>query len=137
MFLARNLLNLHVVPTGWAAGPYFLAAEQQPTNPWGMFIWFAPVLVLYIVMLAVLPARQRRKEAEQRLQKFRTMQKNDAVVTASGIFGKFISISEDGQEVTIRVDENTRLRLRPDVVYPDQRAAAAAAKSNTASSGRT
>jgi len=137
MFLPGNLLNLHSLPSGWAVGPYFLAAEQQTSNPWAMFIWFAPVLVLYIVMLTVLPARQRRKETEQRLQKFRTMQKNDAVVTASGIYGKFISISEDGQEVTIRVDENTRLRLRPDVVYPDQRAAAAAAKSNTASSGRT
>ena len=44
------------------------------------------------------------------------LKKNDRVLTAGGIIGTFVSISEDKSEITLRVDDNTRLKFRADYV---------------------
>ena len=44
--------------------------------------------------------------------------KNDAVVTAGGILGTVANIAMDKNEVTIKVDDNTRIRVQMRSVWP-------------------
>jgi preprotein translocase subunit YajC len=39
------------------------------------------------------------------------MKKNDRIITIGGLIGTVASISNDGKEVTIKVDDNTRLKF--------------------------
>ena len=39
------------------------------------------------------------------------MKKNDRVVTAGGIIGSVANISVDGKEITLKVDDNTRIKF--------------------------
>jgi preprotein translocase subunit YajC len=39
------------------------------------------------------------------------LKKNDRVVTIGGMIGTVANITPDGQEVTLKVDDNTRIRM--------------------------
>lgn len=76
---------------------------------------FLPLIAI-ILMYQLLIARPQRREQSKRDEMLKQLKKNDPVVTIGGIFGTVASLSEDGSEVTIRVDDNTRLRLRRDAI---------------------
>jgi preprotein translocase subunit YajC len=40
-----------------------------------------------------------------------SLKKNDRVVTIGGIIGTVASTSQDGREVTLKIDDNARLRV--------------------------
>ena len=40
-----------------------------------------------------------------------SLEKGDKVLTAAGIYGTVITVSETEDEVTLKVDDNTRLRM--------------------------
>lgn len=67
----------------------------------------AIIMVLYVVMDS--PARRERKQREAMLK---NLKKDDRVVTIGGIFGSVANISQDGKEVTLKVDDGTRIRFR-------------------------
>jgi preprotein translocase subunit YajC len=52
----------------------------------------------------------RRQEAERKAMAS-NVKKNDKVLTAAGIYGTVVSVSDTEDEVTVRVDDNTRLRM--------------------------
>lgn len=94
---------------------FLLAGEQpaaDPGIPWGMFL----PLIAIILMYQLLIARPQRREQGKRDAMLKQLKKNDPVVTIGGIFGTVASLSEDGSEVTLKVDDNTRLRLRRDAI---------------------
>jgi preprotein translocase subunit YajC len=55
------------------------------------------------------PQKREQKHLEQLKS---TLKKNDPVVTAGGIMGTVASVSPERNEVTIKVDDNTRLRVQ-------------------------
>lgn len=67
----------------------------------------AIIMVLYVIMDS--PARKERKKREAMLK---NLKKDDRVVTIGGIFGSVANISQDGKEVTLKVDDGTRIRFR-------------------------
>jgi preprotein translocase subunit YajC len=74
--------------------------------PWGMM----PVLILIFAafyFIIILPSQ--RKEKKQREALFSALKKNDEVVTAGGVIGVVHNIKDD--EVTIRIDENAKMRV--------------------------
>lgn len=94
-----------------------LAQEQAPKaaqpNPiWGMLIIFLPVIVVWYLMFGLPQSRERAKHDDM----LKSLKKNDPVVTIGGILGTVVNVSEDGEEVTVKVDDNARLKLRRNAI---------------------
>jgi preprotein translocase subunit YajC len=66
----------------------------------------AMLLLMYFMLLR--PEQKKRKEAEQTLA---SLKKNDHVVTIGGICGTVVNIAPGSSTITIRVDDNTRLKI--------------------------
>ena len=96
------LVNDPLVPVIVAAGD---APEQNPLIP--MFMLFAPILVLYFFIVL----KPQRKEQKARQSMLSALKKNDRVLTIGGIIGTVSNISADGEEVTLRVDDNAKIRF--------------------------
>ena len=88
-----------------------LFAEDKPdANPFGgIMIPFLLMMVLFFFLI-VMPAR--RRERQQRESLFANLKKNDEVVTMSGIIGIVANIHPTKDEVTLKVDESSNLRIR-------------------------
>ena len=84
-------------------------AEKQPESPFTNPIILIPVFFAIFYFTILLPnQRKQRKEAESLMS---GMKKNDEVVTASGIIGIVAHIKEGGDEVTLKIDDNARIRV--------------------------
>jgi len=82
-------------------------APQQQQPWWGMLVWMAPVVVLFYFLMI----RPMRRQEQQRQQLASHLKKNDKVITHAGIIGTVVSVSEKEDEVTIKVDDNVRLKF--------------------------
>jgi preprotein translocase subunit YajC len=93
-----------------------LAADgAQPgagSSLWPLLVPFALIFLMYHFMIS----RPQRKQQAQRQELLNQLKKNDPVVTIGGIIGTVVSLSEDGSEVTVKVDDNTRLKFRKDAI---------------------
>lgn len=71
-----------------------------------------PILIIgaMFIFIVVLPAQQRR-EKKQRESLLANLKKNDEVVTAAGIIGVVTNIKEGADEVTLRIDDNAKMRV--------------------------
>lgn len=92
---------------------YLLAEEEKkapPPNaaPFGSF-WI-PMLIIGILWYLILlrPQMNQQKERKRLLE---DLKKNDKVVTIGGILGTVTNISSDGNEVTLRIDDNAKIRM--------------------------
>ena len=86
------------------------AGDAAPKNEnifWVILPPLAIILVLYMVMDS--PQRRDRGKREAMLK---NLKKDDRVVTIGGILGSVANISQDGKEVTLKVDDGTRIRFR-------------------------
>jgi preprotein translocase subunit YajC len=72
-----------------------------------MLLFLLPLIVLFFWM-----SRQGQKRQEQeRATLLAGLKKNDRVLTSSGIYGTIVAISEKEDELTLRVDDNVRLKM--------------------------
>lgn len=69
-----------------------------------------PFLMIGIVWFFIIlrPELQKRKKAEELSS---SVKKNDKVITIGGIIGTVTNLSSDGTEVTIRIDDNTKMKM--------------------------
>ena len=82
------------------------AAKDAPP-PWMQFLPFIAIgLFFYFILLRPQQAEQRRRK-----ELLTTLKKNDKVVTTGGMIGTIADISSDGTRVTLRVDDNTRIKF--------------------------
>ncbi len=83
------------------------AAKDAPPPPWMQFLPFIAIgLFFYFILLRPQQAEQRRRK-----ELLTTLKKNDKVVTTGGMIGTIADISSDGTRVTLRVDDNTRIKF--------------------------
>lgn len=88
-----------------------LAAEVAPQQQQGgLWVFLFPVMI--IVTLFYFMDSPRRRDQARRDQMLKNMKKNDRVATIGGILGTVVNISTDGKEITVKVDDNTRIRFR-------------------------
>jgi preprotein translocase subunit YajC len=82
--------------------------DQQAPNPGlGQYWYFLLIpVVLYFLMI-----RPGRRQEQQQKSLITGLKKNDKVQTIGGILGTVVSVSEKEDEVVIRVDDNSRLRM--------------------------
>lgn len=86
----------------------FAQAETgQPAPGWSMWLPFV-VMGLMLVMFFRTSARQK-KELQKALS---AMKKGDKVVTSAGILGVVVSLKENEDEATLKVDETSNTRIR-------------------------
>ena len=71
---------------------------------------FAPFIAIAIMFYFLLMRPQRREQANRDAM-IKALKKNDKVVTIGGIVATVANISSDGQEVTLKVDDNTRIKF--------------------------
>lgn len=95
-----------------------LLAEEAPVqegpapNPFFQFLpLIAIVIFFYFIMF-----RPQQKERARREKVLNELKKNDRVVTIGGIIGTISNISEADQEVTLKIDDNSKMKVRRSAV---------------------
>lgn len=89
--------------------PLFVTIAEQDQAP-SLQAWFLilPVVLGLFYFTMIRPAVSDRRKHDQLIG---SLKKNDRVVTSGGIIGLFLSVSADHREVTLRVDDNVRLKF--------------------------
>lgn len=82
--------------------------DKAASDPglWG----FTPFVLIFLVFyfLILKPQSGERRRHDDMLSK---LKKNDKVATVGGIVGTVANISSDGKEITLKVDDNTRIKF--------------------------
>jgi preprotein translocase subunit YajC len=87
-----------------------LLAEGEPKQSSPDLLMFAPLILIAVVFYLLLWKPQRKEQAVREAM-LSALKKNDRVATIGGIIGTVANISTDGQEVTLKVDDNTRIKF--------------------------
>ncbi|MEX0585832.1 MAG: preprotein translocase subunit YajC [Pirellulales bacterium] len=69
-----------------------------------------PFLLIAVLFYFMLIRPERRKQMTHRAM-LDALKKNDRVITIGGLKGSVVSVRREADEVTIKVDENTKLRF--------------------------
>jgi len=90
----------------------FAADEEKapPAAPFADLMPFVPLIAIGLFFYFFVIRNQRREQAS-RDALLAGLKKNDRVQTIGGIIGSVANISPDGQEVTLKVDDNTRIKF--------------------------
>jgi preprotein translocase subunit YajC len=94
-----------------------------------------PMLVIMVVFffLIILPSQRRQKKERESI--LTNLKKNDEVVTSAGIIGIVSLIKDNADEVTLKIDDNARIRVLKSsivrIVKKEEAKDAAANASNT------
>jgi preprotein translocase subunit YajC len=102
---------------GWLSVAFLFAVgdEKGPApgagqNP-DFFSTMLPPLVAIAFVFYFFVIRPQRREQTSRESMLAALKKNDRVVTVGGIIASVANITSDGQEVTLKVDDNTRIKF--------------------------
>jgi preprotein translocase subunit YajC len=98
----------------WQVVLWLLAAggdeKPQPQAPGGELMMFLPLIAIAVFFYFFVYRHQRREQDTHKAM-LAQLKKNDKVQTIGGIIGSVANISPDGQEVTLKVDDNTRIKF--------------------------
>jgi preprotein translocase subunit YajC len=107
LFLGTGIVLTDVVGSWLILAQGEKGPAQGPESFWVMIVPWLPIIVLFFLLI-VWPQRREQKKREQMLK---ALKKNDRVVTIGGIIGTVANISADGKEITLKVDDNTRIKF--------------------------
>lgn len=81
-------------------------AAQSDPGLWS----FTPFVLIFLVFyfLILKPQSSERRRTQDMLS---NLKKNDKVATVGGIVGTVANVSADGKEITLKVDDNTRIKF--------------------------
>jgi preprotein translocase subunit YajC len=85
--------------------------QAQPTGG-GELLKLLPLVVIFILFYFFMIRAPMKRQEQERKNLFAGLKKNDRVVTSGGIIGIIASIKENEDEVTLKVDESSNVRLR-------------------------
>jgi preprotein translocase subunit YajC len=93
----------------WAQEAKDVVEKTEPTAPgWATFMPFIVLIALFYFLL-IRPAQRRERMMREHINT--SLKKNVEVVTTGGIIGTVTHIKENGEEVTIRIDDNAKMRI--------------------------
>jgi len=84
--------------------------QPQAVNP---ILNLAPLILIFVIFYFMLIRPQRQKEKEQQ-KMLKNLNKNDEVVTLSGIHGTIVNVKE--KTITLRIDDNVKIELEKNCV---------------------
>ncbi|MCK9603831.1 MAG: preprotein translocase subunit YajC [Candidatus Omnitrophica bacterium] len=84
--------------------------QAQAVNP---IVNFVPLILIFIVFyfLLIRPQKTKEKEHEKMLK---SLDKNNEVVTASGIHGTIVNVKD--KTVILRIDENVKIEIEKNCI---------------------
>jgi preprotein translocase subunit YajC len=113
LLLSTERLSMFAQLLLWAVNP----APGNPTpnpnqggDPGQMLYTFLPLILIFILGYFLMIRPMRKQEADRKAMAS-NLRKNDKVLTAAGIYGTVIQASDTEDEVVVKVDDNTRLRM--------------------------
>ena len=71
---------------------------------------FMPIIGIAAVFYFIF-WRPMQKEKKQREALLNQIKKNDEVILSSGIYGSVVGVAEDKDEITVKIADNTRIRV--------------------------
>lgn len=88
-----------------------ILAQNPPATPFGGMgiLPFIAIIGMVFYFMVLRPENQKRA-AQDRVRN--ELKKNDRIVTIGGIHGTVVNAPADGDEVTIKLDENSPTRMR-------------------------
>jgi preprotein translocase subunit YajC len=86
-------------------------AGENAASPggFGSIQFFLLMIAATVFMMLMMRPRKSDQELKKRLE---ALKKNDRVVTAGGIIGTVLSIRDDNNTVTLRIDEATNTKMQ-------------------------
>jgi len=74
---------------------------------------FFPIIMLGIVFVIMyfVVLRPQSKEQKKHQEMLKALKKGDKVLTAGGIYGVVVGISDAESKVVVRIDENTKVEI--------------------------
>jgi preprotein translocase subunit YajC len=84
--------------------------NPPPASPLQQLGGFFP-FILIAVLAWFLLIRPMKRQEQERQALASGLKKNDKVLTTGGIYGTVVAISETEDEITVKVDDNVRLRM--------------------------
>ena len=82
--------------------------------PGGGSLFDSPIMFLLpvgIVLFYFLFLRPMRKQEQEKAALLNQVKKNDKIITHAGIYGTVVNVSDTEDEITVRVDDNVRLKM--------------------------
>ncbi|MBL4848631.1 MAG: preprotein translocase subunit YajC [Planctomycetes bacterium] len=90
-------------PSIWAG--CLTLAESAPFNPFSMMMIVMMFAFLYLVVI-----RPQKKEADEKAKLMEALKRGDEVLTTGGMYGTVVNLK--GEEVTLRIDDQTKAKVR-------------------------
>jgi preprotein translocase subunit YajC len=88
-----------------------LLAEDKPKGGEPSFSPLILMLGIFFLFWLVVLRPIGRRQQHERDSMLANLKKNDKILTSSGIYGTVVTVSDTADEVTIKVDDNVRLRM--------------------------
>jgi preprotein translocase subunit YajC len=93
----------------FAQGPEAaVAAPQAGSNP---IMGLLPIFVIFIIFYFLL-IRPQKKQQKQHAEMITELKKNDEIVTTGGLFGTIVNVEKQNDVMTVRIDENTKVKIQ-------------------------
>lgn len=90
-----------------------LLAQEGQKAPEAAPAWTSFMLPVMLVLIGYFvlfrPMRQQQRQQQMLLS---TLKKNDEVLTSAGIYGIVVSVKEKEDEVALKIDDSSPVRLR-------------------------
>jgi preprotein translocase subunit YajC len=91
----------------FAQGAAGAGAKGADTPTWSYLLLYAPIFLLFYVLL-IRPGQQAERKRRELIN---ALKKNDRVLTQAGIYGTVVSIHPDGDRVVLRVDDDRGVKM--------------------------
>ncbi len=86
-------------------------AAGQSDNWLRQLVGLAPIILMAVFFIWMM-SRAKRQEQRQREGLLASLKKNDRVLTSGGLIGIVAALKDSEDEVTLKVDESSNVRLR-------------------------
>ena len=110
MRLSLMLSNLLIVFAQEASRAAGTGPAGAPAGPLEWLYSFLPIVAMLFLFYFVF-WRPMQRDKKQRESLLNQINKNDDVLLTSGIYGSVISVAEDKDEITVKIADNTRIRV--------------------------
>ncbi|MEY4612081.1 MAG: hypothetical protein RL179_54 [Planctomycetota bacterium] len=97
--MLENLISILI----WAQ-----AETKSNQEPFWMNLFLPMGILVLFYFILWRPMQKQEKERKMLLSKIK---KNDRVLTSAGIYGTVVAINETEDELTLKVDDSTRIRM--------------------------
>ena len=82
--------------------------------PGGGSLFDNPIMFMLpvgIVLFYFLFLRPMRRQEQEKAAMLKEIKKNDKIITHSGIYGTVVGVSDTEDEITVRIDDNVRVKM--------------------------